>query len=64
MSTAGGLAFDSLAKHPGMSGRMAWMWVCLTTGAAFCIGLGLSQDSFATTMVMVVFFAFFTQVQL
>lgn len=61
LHAAGGFMSDYLAKHAGMRGRVWWMWACLATGAAFCIGLGVSQDSFPQTMVMVAFFAFFTQ---
>lgn len=58
---AGGMISDWFAKHWGMRGRLWWLWICMTTGGAFCVGVGVSQDSFANTMVVVILFSIFIQ---
>jgi hypothetical protein len=46
-----------------MRGRIWWLWICMTTGAVFCIVLGKSENSFGQTMAIVVVFSIFIQVR-
>ena len=53
---------DLAAKYFGMRGRIWWLWICMSIGAAFCIVLGKSENSFGQTMAIVVVFSIFIQV--
>ncbi len=61
---AGGIISDIVAKRYGMRGRLWWLWSCQTIGGVLCIGLGLANNSFTSTMVVLCFFSFFVQVSL
>ena len=52
-----------VAKRYGMRGRLWWLWSCQTIGGVLCIGLGLANNSFSSTMVVLCFFSFFVQVR-
>lgn len=58
----GGIISDVFAKYMGMRGRIIWLWLCMTIGACLCIGVGVNQDSFTNTMIIVIFFSYFIQV--
>ena len=47
-----------------MRGRLWWLWSCQTIGGVLCIGLGLANNSFTSTMVVLCFFSFFVQVSI
>ena len=53
---------DFFAKRYGMRGRLWWLWSCQTIAGILCIGLGLANNSFVHTMVVLCFFSFFVQV--
>ena len=59
---AGGIISDMVAKRYGMRGRLWWLWSCQTIGGVLCIGLGLANNSFSSTMIVLCFFSFFVQV--
>ena len=54
---------DFFAKRYGMRGRLWWLWSCQTIAGILCIGLGLANNSFVNTMVVLCFFSFFVQVR-
>jgi len=60
---AGGMISDFFAKRYGMRGRLWWLWSCQTIAGILCIGLGLANNSFVNTMVVLCFFSFFVQVR-
>lgn len=60
----GGIISDVVAKRYGMRGRLWWLWGCQTLGGVFCLGMGLSESSFTSTMIMLVFFSLFLQVRI
>jgi NNP family nitrate/nitrite transporter-like MFS transporter len=44
-----------------MRGRIWWLWGCQTTAGVLCVGLGLANNSFAHTLVVLCFFSFFVE---
>jgi hypothetical protein len=46
-----------------MRGRIWWLWGCQTTAGVLCVGLGLANNSFAHTLVVLCFFSFFVEVR-
>ena len=58
----GGIISDQVAKRYGMRGRLWWLWGCQTTAGVLCVGLGLANNSFAHTLVVLCFFSFFVEV--
>jgi len=62
--TAGGMISDFFAKRYGMRGRLWWLWSCQTIAGVLCIGLGLAENSFVNTMIVLCFFSFFVQVRI
>jgi NNP family nitrate/nitrite transporter-like MFS transporter len=58
---AGGFVSDAFAKRWGIRGRLWWCWVCMSIGAAFCIILGTSEESFGKTMGVIIVFSIFIQ---
>ena len=62
--SAGGIISDQIAKRYGMRGRLWWLWSCQTTAGILCIGLGLANNSFANTLVVLCFFSFFVEVRM
>jgi len=57
----GGVISDVFAKYMGMRGRIIWLWLCMAIGGALCIGVGVNEESFSATMVIIIFFSFFIQ---
>jgi NNP family nitrate/nitrite transporter-like MFS transporter len=58
---AGGWISDLCGRRWGMRGRLWWLFICQMLGGLTCIALGLAQDTFAGTMVVVVLFSIFVQ---
>jgi len=57
----GGLVSDRLANRFGMRGRLWSLWILQTVEGVCCIWLGLSQDSLAMTVVVLIIFSLFVQ---